>query len=703
MLNFKILSNLDIPTNTFIMSQKKEGTPNRLIDATSPYLLQHAYNPVDWYPWGPEALAKAQEEDKPIIVSIGYSACHWCHVMERESFENAHIAKIMNDNFVCIKVDREERPDVDAIYMNAVQAMGMQGGWPLNAFLMPNTEPFYAGTYFPPRNWATLLNKITDIYQKNRQELANSAQKFGESIATSEVIKYGLTQQEAEFTLEDLDQMFEGLAPYFDKELGGMQKAPKFPMPSIYAFLLNYALSTENQDFKRQASQQVKRTLNAIGQGGIYDQIGGGFARYSVDAEWFAPHFEKMLYDNGQLISLYADAYALTKDEYYKNIVFESIEFVARELTSEEGGFYSALDADSEGEEGKFYIWTYEELSTILSDPQDLKLFCAYYKVSNTGNWEKGTNILYPKISEKEFAELQAIPLETLREKLKQWKKQLLEIRDKRIRPGLDDKILTSWNGLMLKGLVDAYRVFQEPKFLEMALQNAQFLLDKVRQEDQLLHSYKNGTAHIIAYLEDYASVIQAYTALYQATFDFKWLKEARRLAKYTIQNFYDAEENMFFFTDAQGEKLIARKKEIFDNVIPASNSMMAQNLYILGLLLDNTEFLDISRKMLSRVKTVMLKNIEYLANWGQLFTWMAKPTAEIAIIGEKYLDFRAELDQRYFPNKILMGSANPSDRLPLLENRLAIDEKTTLYVCFNKACQLPVHTVPEAWEQIQS
>ncbi len=678
---------------------------NRLLQASSPYLLQHAYNPVDWYPWGEEALQKAKEEDKPMIVSIGYSACHWCHVMERESFENEQIAELMNQHYVCIKVDREERPDVDAIYMDAVQAMGMQGGWPLNAFLTPEAKPFYAGTYFPPQNWANLLVKVAKIFQENRQELEESAEQFRQNIATSELKKYGLVADHQDFQKNDLDQMFDSIVHSFDTELGGMKKAPKFPMPSIYQFLLTYAHTTTSEENKEKALSQLHLTLEEMAKGGIYDQIGGGFARYSVDARWFAPHFEKMLYDNAQLVSLYAQAFQATQRPLYQEIVQETIAFVARELTNEEGGFYSALDADSEGEEGKFYIWQAEEMQQIFPDEAERTLFFDYYNLEEKGNWEKDYNILHRKITDQAFAQKHDLSLNDLQAQVKHWKTKLLKLRAQRVRPGLDDKILTSWNALMLNGLVDAYRMFGETTFLELALKNANFLAQQMMIQDkegiQLQRTYKNGKASIEAYLEDYALCIEAFINLYQATFELSWLEKARELARYTLINFYDEEEGMFFFTSQRGEKLIARKKEIFDNVIPASNSVMAKNLQLLGLLYEEASYSEIAQDMLSRTKQVLLKNVEYLANWGQAYARAVQPVAEIVLVGQETLAFRQAFDQTYFPHKVLIGSPTASNDLPLLENRTAIDDQTTIYVCYNKTCQLPVHRVAEAWEQI--
>ncbi len=677
--------------------------PNQLIHSTSPYLLQHAYNPVAWYPWGEEALQKAKDEDKPIIVSIGYSACHWCHVMERESFENEDIAALMNTHFINIKVDREERPDVDAVYMDAVQAMGVRGGWPLNAFLMPDAKPFYAGTYFPPQNWTGLLQKIAEIFQKNRADIAESATQFQQVISASELKKYGLQAQDTDFKAEDLDKMYLEIAQNFDTTRGGMQKAPKFPMPSIYQFLLHYSQTTENAQHAQSAQIHLEKTLDEMAYGGIYDQIGGGFARYSVDADWFAPHFEKMLYDNGQLISLYADAYNLSKKPLYQSVVHQSIAFVARELTSEEGGFYAALDADSEGIEGKFYTWTAQEINQLFEEENERNLFSAYYQIKEKGNWEEGVNILCRKMSDEDFAKKHQLSEATLAAHVERWEETLLNIRNQRIRPGLDDKILTGWNALMLKGLCNAYQVFGEADFLKMATQNAGFLWAKLWNGTHLCRTYKNGEAKIMAYLEDYALLIEAYVALYQVTLEIQWLHRAEILTHYCLENFYDAEEGFFFFTDVKGEKLIARKKEIFDNVIPASNSVMAKNLFYLGLLTDKAHYTDTARTMLASTKKILLQSLEYLTNWGQLYCLFAKPIAEVVLIGKDCASVGLEFtQQQYFPHKILLGSTAECEELPLLAQKTSLEAQTTIYVCFDKSCQLPVQQVTEAWKLIK-
>jgi uncharacterized protein YyaL (SSP411 family) len=664
---------------------------NRLIHESSPYLLQHAYNPVDWFAWGEEALQKAKNEDKPIIVSIGYSACHWCHVMEKESFEHKGIGQYMSEHFVCIKVDREERPDIDQIYMDAVHAMGLHGGWPLNVFLMPDARPFYGGTYFPPKNWAQLIQQIVQAFHHNRQQLEESAEGFREALNESEIVKYGLEgKKDNLFSISGLEEMYASIEKKFDTELGGVGHAPKFPMPNIYLFLLRYYHLTNNQS----ALQQINLTLEKMAKGGIYDQIGGGFARYSVDAEWFAPHFEKMLYDNGQLVSLYSEAYSLTKNQLYKDIVYETIAFVKRELTSEEYGFYSALDADSEGVEGRYYVWTEKEFDEVFDNDDDKIKAKKYFQISAEGNWEHGLNILHLYTSTEELGDGLG------HEEVQSWKKKLFEARKSRIRPSLDDKILCSWNALMLKGICDAYATFGEKEFLELALRNAQFIQQKMTSEHRLFRNYKNGKASLAAYLEDYALVIEAYIALYQVSFEEKWLYQANHLTQYTIQHFYDPSEELFFYTDDSSERLIARKKEIFDNVISSSNSVMANNLYKLSLLLDNRAYRGFVDAMLAKINILLKKEVRYLANWACLYTYFLKPTVEVVISGNELETFAQAIHNEYFPNKIVAGTKHKSN-LPLLEMREARTEKTMIYVCRNKACLLPVSTVAEAWKQI--
>ncbi|MBL6445133.1 thioredoxin domain-containing protein [Fulvivirga sp. 29W222] len=673
----------------------KEGKANRLIDATSPYLLQHAYNPVNWYPWSEEALDKARKEDKPILVSIGYSSCHWCHVMERESFENDSIAAIMNEHFIAIKVDREERPDVDQIYMDALQAMGQNGGWPLNVFLTSDQKPFYGGTYFPPQAWAKLLQQVATVYNEKRGEIEESAEQLTNAIATSEVIKYRLKNEGSEYNVNGMDKMYESIAARFDKKRGGLNRSPKFPMPGQWLFLLRYYHLTDNQE----ALRHIEVTLHEIAYGGIYDQAGGGFARYSVDANWLVPHFEKMLYDNGQLVSLYSEAYTATGNELYKQVVSQTIEWLEREMTNSMGGFYSALDADSEGEEGKFYVWTKAEIEKITGDDSDL--IKDYYNITEEGNWEEGKNILHRRISDHEFAAQRGIDVAILNEKIAKANNLFLKERTQRVRPGLDDKALSGWNGLMLKGLVDAYIAFGEEKFLTMALNNASFITSEMSDGERLFRSYKEGKATIDGYLEDYAHVIDAFIALYQATFDEKWLNKAKTMTDYTLKHFFDNGEKLFFYTDDSSEKLIVRKKEIFDNVIPASNSQMALNLHLLGIIYDNDDYKSKSKAMIGKMTSLLEGEPTYLYNWGILYSYLASSTAEVAIVGSNANNIRIRFGKRYYPNKVVIGTKQSSN-LPLLKGKEAINDQTTIYVCYNKTCKLPVTDIDQAYEQLK-
>ena len=667
---------------------------NRLSQQTSPYLLQHAHNPVDWYPWGEEALSKAKNENKPILVSIGYSACHWCHVMERECFEKEPIAQVMNQYFVCIKVDREERPDVDAVYMDAVQAMGVRGGWPLNVFLLPDTKPFYGVTYLPPQNWVQLLKSINQAFTNHYDELASSAEGFVENMVASESQKYGLVNATVHFNTRDADAMFEQIQRHFDTQKGGMDRAPKFMMPSIYKFLLRYFDISQNPE----ALAQVELSLNRIALGGIYDHVGGGWARYSVDEDWFIPHFEKMLYDNGQLLSVYAEAYSLTQNSLYANRIEQTIQWLANEMRSPDGGFFSALDADSEGIEGKFYIWTEEELKAALGD--DFNWFSKLYKISSQGNWEHGYNHLHltePVEYAAKTAGIQADDFATSYEKALT---KLAEKRRSKISPGLDDKILASWNGLLIKGLTDCYRALGQEEIRDLAIVTGHFISEKMTDGGRLKHSYKNGLATVTGFLEDYAAVIEGYLGLYQVTFEEDWLQKAQALADYTISNFFDQAEGFFHFTDAYGEMLIARKKELFDNVIPASNSMMAHNLYTLGKMLDRDDYLEIADNMLSKMTKLLLADVQWVTNWAALYCQRAVPTAEIAIVGGDADAMRKDFDRFFIPNKIVMGTST-SSTLPLLQNRTDINAKTAIYVCYDKTCQLPVTKVEEALAQL--
>ncbi len=678
---------------------------NRLINASSPYLLQHAHNPVNWYPWCEEALNKAREEDKPIIVSIGYSACHWCHVMERECFENEAIAELMNKHYVSIKVDREERPDVDQLYMEALHSMGQQGGWPLNVFLTPNQKPFYGGTYFPARNWVTVLNNVANVFQQQREELDKTADEFARTLAIPDTERFGLkpppsiTDQQL---LNMLEKAFLKFSEQVDEERGGMMRAPKFPMPSNWIYCLRYHALTGNETAKKQALV----TLNAMANGGIYDQVGGGFARYSTDVNWLVPHFEKMLYDNAQLLSLYAEAYRLSGEQKYLRVIRETVGFLKRELGEPNGGYYSALDADSEGEEGRFYVWNHDEFTALLSP--DHKLPAAYYNVSEPGNWEEGKNILHVTRQLEDVAAEHGMTHGDAGNKIEQAKERLFNAREKRVRPGLDDKVLAAWNGLLLRGLCDAWLASQDNNTLEKARQLGTFIIQHlVREtpdgETALWRNYKDGNASINAYLDDYAFVIDGFIALYQCNFNPDYLYLANKLCQYTLKHFYDQEEGLFHYTDDQDPALIARKKELFDNVIPASNSAMARNLNYLHLLLENADYDASMQSMAGKMAALVITDPVYLSNWAILLTELTRPMAEVAVVGPEATTLAAELQQAYLPNKVVCASAEKNEYLPLLAGREAINGKTTIYVCVNRSCQLPVHTVEEALEQIKA
>ena len=669
---------------------------NALVDSSSPYLLQHAHNPVNWLPWSKEALEQAQNEDKPIIVSIGYSACHWCHVMERESFEDEDIAAIMNEHFVCIKVDREERPDVDQVYMDAIHTMGLQGGWPLNVFLMPNQKPFYGGTYFPPQGWAKLCIQVSEAFKKQRAELEKSAEGFAKNLNTKETDKYGLVSNNNPFSKKHLGKMFLKFEEQFDLVKGGNKRAPKFPMPVTYRYLFFEGHVNHNM----MSSDHAIRTVNNMAWGGLYDQIGGGFTRYSTDMDWFVPHFEKMLYDNAQLLTLYTEAYQVTKDAYYKEVVTQTIDWMKREMLDSSGGFYSALDADSEGEEGKFYLWTEQEFKEILGP--DAELMIEFYNIT-AGNWEPNKNIPFRSGLTAAFAKVNGLSLDELEDMVRSTNLRLLTERAKRIRPGLDDKILCSWNGLALKGLSDAYAVFADPNYLDLASGLANFLAERMLTKDgELWHNFKEGKTSIVGYLEDYAAVIQGFIAYYQITFDEQWLKRAEQLTEKVIAEFTDETDGFFYFTASSSEQLIARKKEIWDNVIPASNSMMAENLIDLSILLDKPEWHEMASTMVNKMDRALNLGPQDAANWARIYGRLSYPTAEVAMVGEDTDALVHQLAKHYIPNKVIVGKkAGNESALSLLEGRDAINGRDTFYLCFNKACQLPVHDIDELIHQI--
>ena len=668
-------------------------TTNSLSKASSPYLLQHAHNPVEWYEWGDEALKKAKDENKPLLISIGYAACHWCHVMAHESFEDSTVAAYMNAHFINIKIDREERPDIDQIYMEAAQLITGRGGWPLNAFTLPDGRPFYAGTYFPKDSWMNLLQQIVGLYQDDIQKLEDQAAALTEGINKHD-FEVRTNGDNIEFKKDKYNSLYRSYEKIIDFKLGGFNRAPKFPLPVSWEFLLQYNHLNKEPD----ALKAVNKTLTEMAKGGIYDQVGGGFARYSVDEFWKAPHFEKMLYDNGQLVSLYAHAYQTTKNPYYEYIIRQTLGFVERELINTEGGFYSSLDADSEGEEGLFYVWKEETIDSVLGDDVN-RMIKNYYQVTPNGNWEHGNNILHSRYTPFEFEVKNEMQTGGFLPILKEANTSLLLERATRIRPGTDDKILTSWNALMLVGYIDAYKALGDEAYLQTALQNAHFLEKMMLQQDgSLWRNVKDGKPSISAFLDDYALLAEAFLELYQVTFDKHWLDQSKLLADYSLEHFSDDLTSLFFYTSDQAETLIARKHEVPDNVIPSSNSVLAIVLYKLGLYFDESPYIDRARGMLSQVENEAIAGGPYYANWQILYGLITYGVFEVAILGEEAMEKALEVQKHFNPNAIFLGGTE--ENLGLLESKL-ISGRTLIYVCINKVCQLPVENSADAVNQL--
>ena len=667
---------------------------NHLANESSPYLLQHAYNPVDWYPWGKEALAKAKKEDKLLLVSIGYAACHWCHVMEHESFEDTTVAKLMNENFVNIKVDREERPDVDDVYMTACHlASGKSCGWPLNSIALPDGRPIWAGTYFPKKEWIRVLEYFKKLKKEEPEKLENYAAELLNGIQQTGNI--ALNGNDQIFAEEDLKKITKTFLENIDFKKGGRVGRMKFPMPNNYQFLLQQYYQYGNE----QALEAVTVTLDNMANGGIYDHLGGGFSRYSTDTDWKVPHFEKMLYDNSQLVSLYSEAYQVTKNPLYKKVVEETLTFIERELSHKNGGFYSSLDADSEGEEGKFYVWTKEELRSIFQNEKMLNTFSDYYEIKEKGNWEH-SNILYRRKSTEEVAKKNQISESELDQLIIDAKIKLFEVRKTRIRPGLDDKTLTSWNALMLTGYVDAYKAFGHKKYLERALKNANFIVNEMLQSDNRLNrNFKNGKSAINAFLDDYALTAAAFIGLYQVTFDEKWLYKAKDLVDYAAVHFFDEKSGMYNYTSDIDPPLIARKMEVSDNAIPASNSVIAKDLYLLGLYFYQPKMLEKAKQMMHNLSATIIQNGQpnFYSNWCYLFNMMVNPPYEVAIVGKDFAQLQKDWQSQYLPNAILLGGEKEGS-LELLKSKLQEGE-TFIYVCQNRVCKFPVQGVKEAVE----
>ena len=668
---------------------------NHLKGQTSPYLLQHLHNPVDWYPWGEEALEKARREDKPLLVSIGYSACHWCHVMEKESFEDDEVAAIMNRHFVCIKVDREERPDIDHLYMNAVQMVSGHGGWPLNCFALPDGRPVWGGTYFPKEQWKNILQRVNELYGQHREDLLQQADQLTRGLGQGSFVKAG--EAEAVFSREEATGMLDNLMEYMDTTEGGTKGAPKFPLPNNHLFLLHGHALNGNKE----ALQQVTLSLDKMAMGGIYDQVGGGFARYATDIHWKVPHFEKMLYDNGQLVSLYAQAWKRTKDPLYREVVYDTIDFVRRELMSAGGLFYAALDADSEGEEGKFYVWTARELDQLLGE--DAPLVKRYFQVNGKGFWEKGKNILMREEAPGELAGELGMDTAVLQRVVNKARAILLDARGQRIRPGLDDKVLVSWNALMIEGLSDAFAAFGEESFRDQACTAADQILDHAMQKDgRLYRALKGKEGYIDAFLEDYALLSMSLIRLYAVTGREKYLLAARTLTAYVMEHFSAEGTQLFAFSSSAAEQLAAPHYEWHDNVIPAANSVMARLLFYLAHYFEDPHWGKRSSGMLGDMKERLQKYSGSFTNWGMLLLHHVYPFYTVVITGPGARERAGELNARHLPNALLAYSdgGEGHTELPLFAGRFK-EGKTMIHVCTMGHCKAPVETVEEALEQM--
>ena len=667
---------------------------NRLVHETSPYLLQHAHNPVDWYPWGEEALHQAQKEDKPILLSIGYSSCHWCHVMERESFENEAIAGIMNERFINIKVDREERPDLDEIYMHAVQIMTGSGGWPMTVFLTPDLIPFHAGTYFPPEDrrgmpgFPKILVVVSDYYHSHREEVGKMEEQVKHAFhQIAEIVPSQETLDSKVFS-----KAFQVSESQFDPIYGGFGGAPKFPNSMTLSFLLRYWKSTGS----KKALEMVEKTLEQMAKGGIYDHLGGGFHRYSTDDRWLVPHFEKMLYDNALLTRTYFEAYQATQKGWYRQVGEEILHYILREMKSPQGGFYSTQDADSEGEEGKFYVWTRDQIKEVLGKEIGTP-FCAYYGVAQQGNFEEGASVLSVASTLEKVSQLYGISVTDLEKVLDESRQKLYSEREKRVKPGRDEKILTSWNGLMISGFIDGFEVTGNEKYLNGAKEAAHFILHEMRKDGNLMRVFNKGKCQVKGYSEDYAFSIQALIDLYEATFEMEWLKGAEELNRKMIHQFWDERDGGFFFSGKENESLIARSKNPYDNVIPSANSIAVFNLIRLSYLTGEESLKQKAGQTLHLFLNLLDQHPSGFAQMLSGLSFFLNPE-EIGVIGSRN-DLRTrsmlkEIYLTYLPNKIL-SFRDPHETIegnwfPFLTEKGVIEAPTT-FVCKGFTCLPPV------------
>lgn len=670
------------------MKQEKYKFTNKLAHEKSQYLLQYAHNPVNWYPWGDEALKKAQLENKLLIISIGYSACHWCHVMEHESFENEEIAQIMNDNFISVKVDREERPDVDHVYMQALQLLAGRGGWPLNCFALPDGKPVYAGTYFNALQWTKILNDLSNAFKFNKTEFDLAANELKSGVAS--INKIIPVQNNNDFSFPELQKFVEKAKTMLDFQEGGIDAVMKFPMPSHLNFFLEYFFYTNDTEIEK----YLKLTLEKMANGGIFDTLRGGFARYSVDSFWQVPHFEKMLYDNAQLISVYAHAYKLFKIPFYKNIIDKTVDFCTNELKSDSDTFFAALDADSQGEEGKYYLWTKKQIDEILKE--NSQFFCKYFNVGDNGK-----HTLVRKYSDSEIAKLFNISETELFEIIENSKKKLLEHANKRVRPGTDNKIICSWNSSMISALVDAYTATGESKYLLLAEKTAYFIISNlIDKDDMSIYRVNNENIKIKGFLDDYANTVQAFLKLYSLTGDTVYFSYSESLTDYCMQNFLDPESQMFFYTQQSENDLFVRTKETDDNVIPSSNSVSAKNLLVLASLTNNTQKYQLAQNMLKNYQEKTYTNILYNSNWASAIMSQTQNRFEFIVCGHESQKIINEISKIYRPDTLFAQDYLNSE-IQIFEGR-QIDNETNIFICKNKVCNLPVKDFNQALKLLE-
>ena len=675
-------------------ASQEEPYVNDLIEEASPYLQQHAHNPVDWKPWSEEAFQQAEEESKLVLVSIGYSACHWCHVMEKECFEDEEVAAMMNRHFVNIKVDREELPDVDHFYITAVQLMQQQAGWPLNCFAVPDKRPIFGATYFPKDGWMDVLQQLTKVYNEEPEKVLDYASRLEEGIKQVDIVEP--VEGEASFETKTLRQMAGAWSNRFDRKNGGTEGAPKFPLPNDKRFLLHYAKLMDDDDVRK----QMELTLDRMADGGIHDQIGGGFCRYSTDTIWKVPHFEKMLYDNGQMASLYAEGWKALGKERYEEVLNDLLSFVQREMMGEENGFYSAIDADSEGEEGRFYVWDKEELQEVLGDRYALAR--DLFNINENGKWENDTFILLRNsANEKKIAQEHGLDPEDLDKERQKIRDALFNARSERERPITDDKIITSWNALMNMGFSDAFKALGQEKHREMAVRNMEFLLKAMRDEEgRLYRVHKDGESSVPAYLDDYAQILLALDKLYEITLHEKWIHHGKELLEQAIERFYDPESGMFFYSSGEHPKLASRTIEMLDNVLPSSCSSIARALFYFGERYGKQEWIDMAEGMLKNVGDRMTQHPSAFSNWGILHLQRSHTFYELVLTGSEALDTVERLSSRYLPNSILAG-ARKSANLPLVADKTT-EEPLRVYVCEQGTCHQPVSSLEEALEQLR-